>query len=48
MQRRARRHHRIDRIFLLHLEIDQHRTIVRVRRPNRGNHLVALLHHNAA
>src|SRR5579859_2775900 len=32
MQRRSRRHHRIHRIFLLHAEIDEHRSIMRPRR----------------
>src|SRR5712691_5126699 len=33
VQRRARRDHRVDGVFLLHLEIEQHRPVVIARRP---------------
>ena len=48
MQSRARRHHRVDGVFLLDLEIDQHRTFVGVRGANGGNHVCAVLHTDAA
>ena len=45
MQPRARGHHRVDRIFLLDLKINQHRALVRVRGPYRGNHFAPLASH---
>ena len=42
MQRSARGHHRVHRIFLLHLEVDQHRPLVLVRHFHCGHHLGAL------
>src|SRR6266853_4118687 len=48
VQRRARRDHRIDRIFLLHLEVDQDRSLVLERHFNCGYHLGALRHSDRA
>src|SRR5271165_7194889 len=48
MQRRARRHHRIDRIFLLDLEIDQHRAVMLPRRAYGWDHVAALVADDAA
>ena len=48
VQRRAGRNHGIDRVFLFHLEIDQHRPIVLARRFNRRHDFGALRHGHAA
>src|SRR5271165_4254345 len=44
VQSRSGRDHGIDRIFLLHLKINQHRSIVLPGRLNRGHNLRALGH----
>ena len=44
MQRRSRRHHRIHRVFLLDVEINQHRPIVLSRRFHRRHYFGARTH----
>src|SRR3954463_4084568 len=47
VQRRAGRHHRVDGVFLLDREVDQHRLARFARGLHRGTHLVALAHRDA-
>ena len=43
MQRRPGRDHRVDGVFLLDLEIDQHGSFVRLGRLDRGHNIGAML-----
>src|SRR6266849_1806602 len=48
VQRRARRDHGVDRVFLFHTEVDQHRAIVLTGGANGGHNLRTLAHGHAA
>src|SRR6185437_15856405 len=48
VQRSTGRNHRVHRVFLLYLEVDQHGAVVLARRPHRRQHLRALGNGHAA
>src|ERR1700719_308058 len=48
VQRCSRRHHGINRVFLFHSEIDEHRPIMLPRRLHRGHNLGTLGYGHAA